>query len=344
MSGVLHSSPFIHGGNRVDRLMRQVLLALLPGIVVATALMGIGVLVNLVVASTTALLAEWAMVRIRRRDAGAVLADTSALLTAVLLALALPAYAPWWLVVVATGFAIVVAKQLYGGLGQNPFNPAMVGYVLAIISFPREMTTWPTLGFPPEVGIGQQLAIQFLGAVPPDAVTAATPLDSVKTHLGMGETLSEMTTAPFLGTLGGAGWEWINLAFLAGGAWMLWRGTIRWHIPVAMLGSLATMALLFWMVDGDRFASPLFHLFSGATMLGAFFIATDPVTAAASPRGRLLYAAGIGILTWLIRNFGGYPDGVAFSVLLMNMAVPAIDYYTRPPVFGERQGDDSDVA
>jgi len=335
-------SPHLPVVNDVSRLMRQVMLALLPGMLAMLWYFGWGVLFNLLLCTLTALAAEAAMLQFRGKGVRTGLGDGSALLTGLLLALSLPPLAPWWIPVIGTLFAIVVAKQLYGGLGYNPFNPAMVGFVVLIVSFPLQMTLWPA---PRGVGeallpFADTLRLVFAGVLPAgetlDSITAATPLDAAKTGFGLFDTWSEITASPLFGALGGAGWEWINAAYLAGGLWMLRRGVIQWQIPVAVLGALFVLSNPFFAADSDGFASPLFHLFSGATMLGAFFIATDPVSAATTPRGRLWYGAGIGVLVYLIRTWGGYPDGVAFAVLLMNMAAPTIDYYTRPRVFGHR--------
>lgn len=319
--------------------MRRVLYALIPGTLICIALFGWGVLTNLVLASATALISEAAMLRLRRRRAALFLSDGSALVTAVLLALTLPALVPWWLTVMATAFAVIIAKHLYGGLGYNPFNPAMIGYVVALISFPLPMTQWVTPHADQRLDLVQTVEYQFTGRLPAvaslDSVTAATPLDSVKTQLGLRHTISEIEQrSPVFGSFGAAAWEWTSLAFLAGGLWLLYTGVIRWHIPVGMLAGLAVSALVFYLFDRDGYPSPVFHLFAGGSMLGAFFIATDPVTASTTDRGRLIYGAGIGVLTYVIRTWGGYPDGVAFAVLLMNMAVPTIDYYTQPRVFG----------
>jgi electron transport complex protein RnfD len=167
-----------------------------------------------------------------------------------------------------------------------------------------------------------------------DALSMATPMDSIKTRLGLSETLSEIHGSPLFGSFAGAGWEWINLWFLLGGLWLLQMKVIQWQIPVGMLAGLALIAFVFYAINPDIYTTPLFQLFSGAAMLGAFFIATDPVSACTTPRGRLYYGLGIGLLTYIIRTWGGYPDGVAFAVLLMNMAAPTIDHYTRPRVFG----------
>lgn len=338
------SSPHLPGHNSVARMMREVLLALIPGILCAWWFFGWGVPINILIAAATCVLAEAATLALRGRPVAETLADSSALLTGVLLALALPPLAPWWLPVIGGLFAIVVAKQLYGGLGYNPFNPAMVGYVVLLISFPREMTLWnPPVGLGAEqLSLAAGLAWKLLGTLPADsgldALTMATPLDHVKTALGMSQTLREIYAAPLFGGFAGHGWEWVSLAWLLGGAYLLWRRIIGWQIPAGMLGALCVIALLFHAGDTDSNPSPLFHLLSGATMLGAFFIATDPVSASTTPRGRLYYGAGIGILVYVIRTWGGYPDGVAFAVLLMNMAAPTIDYYTKPRVFGTARG------
>lgn len=336
----LHSSPHLQTDNRVNRIMLAVIYALIPGTLAYIHFFGWGVILNLLLAIGTALAAESLMLRLRKRPIKPFLLDGSALVTAMLLGMALPSLAPWWLPVLGAGFALIVAKHLYGGLGYNPFNPAMVGYAMLLIAFPREMTMWVT----PEMHdltFIDNLRYTFLEQLPAsqtlDGLTAATPLDAVKTQLGQNLTLSEIHNrgANLFGMFAGHGWEWINLLFMLGGLVLIYMRIISWHIPLAMLGTLFLLAGLFHLNDPDAFASPLFHLFSGATMLGAFFIATDPVTAAATNRGRIIFGIGIGLLLYVIRTWGGYPDAIAFAVLLMNMAVPTIDYYTRPRVFGE---------
>ena len=330
-----YSSPHLPVSASVSAMMQRVLLALLPGIACMTWLFGWGIVINILLASLTTVLAEAGILLLRRRPL-APLSDGSALLTGVLLALALPPLAPWWIPVIGSLFAIVIAKQLYGGLGYNPFNPAMAGYVVLLISFPLELTLWSAPGAQP--GFADSLVHVFGGGLPAgqtlDTLTMATPMDGIKTRLGLSETLSEMRGSPLFGSFAGAGWEWINLWFLVGGLWLLQMRVIQWQIPVGMLGGLAFIAFVFYAVNPDIYSTPLFQLFSGAAMLGAFFIATDPVSACTTPRGRLYFGLGIGLLTYIIRTWGGYPDGVAFAVLLMNMAAPTIDHYTRPRVFG----------
>ncbi|KES21583.1 MULTISPECIES: RnfABCDGE type electron transport complex subunit D [Pseudomonas] len=330
------SSPHATGANRTQKVMLQVLAALAPGALALIALYGVGTLFNLLWCSAVALGTEALMLHLRKRPLAVFLKDGSALVTAVLLALALPPYAPWWLSLLASAFALVFGKHLYGGLGQNPFNPAMLGYVVVLVSFPLEMTRWPS----PDAGLGLVdglSRILGLGAPPPDAWAGATALDVLKNNHSL--TIDELVTqSAAFGHVGGRGVELVNLAFLAGGLFLLWRKLFTWHAPVGMLGGLFVMSLLFWNGSGsDSHGSPLFHLFSGAAMLGAFFIVTDPVSGATSNRGRLVFGLGVGIVTYVIRAWGGYPDGVAFAVLLMNLAAPTIDYYTRPRTYGHKK-------
>lgn len=330
------TSPHAKGSNRTQRLMTLVILATLPGLGVLTWLYGIGNLVNLLLASATALLVEALVLKIRQRPLVFFLNDRSALLSAVLLALALPPYAPWWLTVIASASALLLGKHLYGGLGQNPFNPAMLGYVVVLISFPLEMTRWPGIA---QVSPGEGLQLIFGLAPLADGWVQATVLDTLKLNHSL--TLQELydSHAAF-GLLGGAGSEWVNLAFLLGGLFLLYKKVISWHAPLGMLLALLVMSLLFWNGSGSAsHGSPLLHLLTGATMLGAFFIITDPVSGATSPRGRLVFGMGVGIILYVIRAWGGYPDAMAFAVLLMNLAAPTIDYYTRPRTYGHRQAE-----
>jgi len=345
------SSPYTHNRRSTGNIMLLVVLAAVPGFAAQWYFFGYGSVIQVLLAVLTAWLAEAAILRLRKAPIVPSLADNSALLTAVLIGISLPPLAPWWLVAIGTLFAIVIAKQLYGGLGQNPFNPAMVGYVVLLISFPVQMTSW----LPPDSlqvvkpGLVDSLSMIFTGhtlagdtlqqlQLGVDGVSQATPLDTFKTGLRAGHSAEQLLAQPiYTGVLAGLGWQWINLGYLVGGLFLLWKNAIRWHIPAAMLLSLAFCATLGWLISPESLNTPLIHLFSGATMLGAFFIATDPVTASTTNRGRLLYGALIGLLVWLIRSFGGYPDGVAFAVLLANICVPLIDYYTQPRVYGHRK-------
>lgn len=336
----VRTSPYLKQANSVTQIMQQVIFALLPGTLVMLWFFGWGVLTNLVLGIGFALLLEATMLSLRKKPLRLFLSDYSAIVTAWLLALSMPAAAPWWLLLIAMIFAVVIAKHLYGGLGYNPFNPAMVGYAAVLISYPLEMTTWlaPLQFSFAEIGLVDTLQTVFgIDNSGWDAVTMATPLDSVKVSLGLGQPLSEIYQQDELQLLSGNAWNLINLAYLAGGIWLLYLRIISWHIPLALLAALSSIAAFFWLLDAQAYTSPLFHLFSGSTMLAAFFIATDPVSASTTPLGKLLYAAGIGLLTYIVRTWGGYPDAIAFSVIMMNMAVPLIDHYTQPRVYGHQR-------
>jgi electron transport complex protein RnfD len=335
-------SPFISKRDSVSRIMFKVILALLPGIAMYVWYFGPAILVSITLASITALGTEALMLKLRNRPIAPFLKDNSALLTGWLLALSIPPLAPWWLVVVGTAFGIAVAKHLYGGLGNNPFNPAMVGYAVLIVSFPLQMTHWPAphgLG-QVELGFLNQLAYIFAGVLPDgiklDAVTMATPLDTLKTHLHLDEPVKQILALPIYGRLAGHGSEMVAAGFVLGGIYLLMTRIISWHIPVAYLGTLFVTAGIFHLADPARYAAPLFHWFSGAAMLGAFFILTDPISGPATHKGKLIFAAGAGLLTYVIRAFGGFPEGMAFATLLMNICVPLIDAWTQPPVFGKK--------
>jgi len=324
----------------VTSVMQQVLYALLPGIIAYTWFFGPGILVQILLAVIFALLFETLMLKVRKLPLQRFLGDWSAVVTAVLFALCLPPLAPWWIALVGMLFAIVVAKHLYGGLGQNMFNPAMVGYVVVLISFPKVMALWlpPASIASHSLTVGEMLNTIFTGSLSPglswDTISEATPLDAIRTSLASGRMVSEARQSPVFGDFGGLGWEWIANLYALGGFWLLWRRIISWHVPVMMIGSVVALGLVAYLVDPGSNPVPLQHVFSGALVLGAFFIATDPVTGCTSNRGRLIFGVGVGIITLSIRSWGGYPDGVAFGILLMNMAAPLIDRYTRPRIFG----------
>lgn len=336
------TSPHLGSVNDTSRLMRQVLYALIPGTAATAWFFGWGVWVNVLLSIIFAIALEALILRLRKRPVLPALNDYSAVVTAWLLGVSLPQLAPWWIVLIGMVFAIVIAKHLYGGLGYNPFNPAMVGYVALLISFPGSMTTWlpPTSLSEATLRLGETLKLKFFGVFPEgqswDSVTMATPLDSIKTGLSLEQPLHRIVESPVFGTLSGVGWEWVSLAFAAGGAWLIYKKLIPWQLPVAVLGGLALPAAVFHLYDAERFASPLFHLLSGGAMIGAFFIATDPVSGSTTPLGRLIFGFGVGAMTYVIRTWGGYPDAIAFSILLLNMNAPLIDQYTQPRVFGKK--------
>lgn len=336
------SSPFITSPSSVSQIMLRVLLALIPGIALYVWYFGPAILVSITLASITALATEAAMLKLRKRPLKPFLSDNSALLTAWLLALSIPALAPWWMVVVGTAFAIAISKHLYGGLGNNPFNPAMIGYAVLIISFPVHMTHWLTphaLGGI-ELSFSEQLTYIFNGSLPAgltlDAVTMATPLDTLKTQLHLGLSVNDIRDMPIFGRLAGKGSEMVAIGFALGGLYLLFTRIISWHLPAAYLAALFITAGLFHLLDPTHYVAPLFHWFSGAAMLGAFFILTDPVTSPTTAKGKIVFAIGAGVLTYLIRVFGGFPDGMAFATLLMNICVPLIDAWTQPKVFGKK--------
>lgn len=340
MSGVIVSSPYTNRPNRIDRLMLEVILALIPGTMAMIWYFGWGVLINLVLAGLFAVLTEAASLKLRRRLALPAIRDLSALVTALLFALAVPPTLPWWLTLFGMVFAIGVAKQLYGGLGYNPFNPAMASYVLLLVSYPLSMTSWlpPYMLAEHPLGFADSVRLIFTGMPPPgltwDAITMATPLDQMRTQLDQNLMIDEIRASPLWGNFGGRGWEWVGNWFLLGGIFLIWRRAIGWRIPVSMLLGLLITAGFFWALDPQTHPFPAFHMFSGGAILGAFFVATDPVSACTTPKGQLIFGATIGILIFVIRTWGGYPDTVAFSVLLLNIAAPTIDHYTRPKVFG----------
>ena len=336
-------APFATPRISVPLTMRRVLYALVPAIVVYVWHFGPGLIINLTIAAVTAALIEAVIVR-GRPSPGPGPADGSAVLTATLLSLALPPLVPWWIPALGSAAAIVIAKHTFGGLGRNLFNPAMVGYAALLISFPVEMTQW----IPPQFGdldyrhlpVLETLAYSFFGVLPADtnidALTRATPLDLLREGLRNAQMISEIRAGALFGDYGGRGWEWVANMYAVGGLYLLYTGTVRWHIPFAVIVGVLAPAAALYAWDASRFASPGVHLFSGATMLGAFFIATDPVTAATSPKGRLFFGFGIGLLTFAIRTWGGYPDGMAFAVLIMNAAAPVIDRFTRPGIYGHK--------
>ncbi len=343
------AGPHVHGNLSIRGVMGLVILALLPATLFGLIQFGWPAINLFAVTIATALVAEAAAVRIAGRPIGPALADGSGLLTALLLALSLPPWAPWWIGAVGAVFAVVVGKQLFGGVGQNLFNPAMVARVMLLISFPVPMTIWvgPHPLFGAEApGFLDGLRITFLGQMPIDAVSSATVLGHAKTELTRGYGLDVSLAGvyspvdQFLGLSSGSLGEVSALLILLGGLFLLWRGVITWPIPVAMLGMVAALAGIMHLIDPVRYADPLLHLVSGGLLLGAFFIATDPVTSPSSTAGQLLFGAGCGVLTFVIRSWGGFPEGLAFAVLLMNAATPLIDHYLRPRIYGrDRAGE-----
>jgi electron transport complex protein RnfD len=331
------SSPHRHSGATVQGVMLRVAAALLPGLAAYVLNFGIGVLIQCVIAVAFAVGTEYLMLKLRQRPTGVHLRDGSVVVTALLLALCLPPLTPWWITATATVFAVALAKHAFGGLGHNLFNPAMAGYVFVLLCFPVQMNLWPPAPGVAEHGVSaaDYAAAIFSPGAAVDAWSGATALGRMKSQLGLMEMVSEIRAEPVFGTLAGSGWEWVAAGWLAGGVVLVALGVIRWQIPAAMLAGLFAVSGVFHIYDSDVYASPLFHLFAGATLLGAFFIATDPVTASTTPRGRIIYGGLIGVLAWVIRTWGAFPDGIAFAVLIANATAPLIDHFTRPRVLGE---------
>jgi len=326
--------------NSVAGVMKQVLYALIPGIVAHVWFFGFGIVFQIALAVGFALALEAAMLKLRDRPLQPFLSDYSAVVTGVLFALCMPPLAPWWIALVGMIFAIVIAKHLYGGLGYNLFNPAMVGFAAVIIAFPMDLSQWlaPRQLSPGLPDLWQTAQAIFTGTLPDtlswDALSQATPLDALKTGVSENRLVTEIRAAPIFGDFGGLGWEWIANFYALGGLWLLYRRVISWHVPVAVLATVVVISIPMWLTGPDINPSPLQHIFSGALVLAAFFIATDPVSGASTMKGRLVFGAGVAIITLAIRRFGGYPDGVAFAVVLMNMAAPLIDRLTRPRTYG----------
>jgi electron transport complex protein RnfD len=331
----------------VASMMLQVLAALVPAALAHVWYFGPGFIFNLLVASIFATAGEALMMWARGRNPEVALRDYTALVTAALLAFALPSLTPWWVTATGALFGIVVAKHLYGGIGFNIFNPAMAGYIVILVAFPMHLNLWvaPRMGDIDyqHLTIIQTLVFTLTGNLPDalgfDAVSRATPLDVMKAGLNNMATTIDIRANPIMGDFGGRGWEWIGNFLAIGGFWLLVKKIIRWQIPVGVGLGLLVPAGIMYLVDPGTNPSPGFHLFAGSAILCAFFIATAPVSAATSPRGRLIFGAGIGFLIYCIRTWGSYADGVAFAVLLMNMAVPAIDYVTQPRIVGHNDGD-----
>jgi electron transport complex protein RnfD len=318
----LSSSPHIHSGETTAKVMRLVIYALLPATALSIYFFGLPALSVLLICTLGCVGFEALACRLMGRPQ--TIADGSAALTGILLALNLPPSSPWWMALLGAAIAILIGKQVYGGLGYNPFNPALVARVVLLISFPVQMTTWTT---PTPIGSGL------------DAVTTATPLGEMKNAVMLTGQLPDAASSNFgaylFGNMAGSIGEVSALALLLGGLFLLYKKIITWHTPVSYIGSVILLSGLFWLIDPSRYPSPLFHLLTGGLMLGVFFMATDMVSSPVTYRGMLIFGTGCGLLTVLIRLFGGYPEGVSFAILLMNAATPLIDRYTRPKIYGQ---------
>jgi Na+-translocating ferredoxin:NAD+ oxidoreductase subunit D len=342
------SGPFTHSSGSVSNVMATVLLALAPATAYNLYLFGWPAVFLFAVTIGSCVAVEAICLSWADQPVKPAIQDNSAILTGWLMAASLPPWAPWWVGVIGAVFAIGLAKHAFGGIGQNVFNPAMVGRTVLLISFPVAMTAWVvphpmfSAGAP---GFADSVAITFGGHMP-DTVSSASALGYVKTELSRGIPVNEsVRQVPdlmdmALGYRAGSLGETTLILLLAGGLFLMARRIISWHIPVSVMGTLFLMGTVFHAVDPSRYTGGMFHLVSGATVLGAFFIATDYVTSPVSKQGQIVFGCGVGLLAWLIRTFAGYPEGMGFAVLLMNGMTPVIDQYLRPRIFGrDRKGE-----
>jgi len=343
------SGPHTHTPASVTSVMGNVILALLPATLFGIYLFGWPAFNLFLLTILSAVLAEALCLWLADKPLLPFLGDGSAILTGWLLAMTLPPWAPWWIGVVGGAFAIIIGKQIFGGIGQNLFNPAMLARVMLLVSFPLEMTTWATpspLFSASAPGFVSGLAITFGGGESIDALTSATVLGHIKTELTRGVGLSASLPDHYTlqsaisGFTNGSLGETSAVLLFVGGLYLLFRRIISWHIPLAMIAAVTLLSSVFYLLDAERYAPPSVHLLSGGLMLGALFIATDPVTSPNTRRGQLLFGAGCGTLIYIIRTWGGFPEGVGFAVLLMNAVTPLIDHYIRPRIYGrDRRGD-----
>lgn len=359
------SSPLQTGKQTVADIMKLVMLALVPGIAIGIWFFGFGILINILLAAVTAIALEAGVLKLRKKDIRLHLSDNSALVTAVLFGIAVPPGSPWWLVLSGIFFAIVVAKHLYGGLGQNPFNPAMCGYVLLLLAFPLHMTTWhipseivssgiriDILGIP-DITTGQQILSPFSWPGLKQSLILSFPFIATNSQelidgLAMATPLIEFKMAGHSALLAAwnsdlslfareseTGWELMNIGYLAGGLLLLFKRVISWHIPLSILLTIGVISSLFYAPGSSAvYGTPYLHLFGSATMIAAFFIATDPVSAATSNPARIIYGILIGTTIYSIRVWGSYLDSVALAVLFGNFCAPLLDYYWRPRIYG----------
>lgn len=319
-------SPHVHGAETTRKLMFNVALALLPALLASVLFFGAGAIIVTAISVASCILFEYLIQRFVLKKPVSV-TDGSALVTGLLLAFNVPSNLPPLIIVIGSFVSIAIAKMTFGGLGNNPFNPALVGRVFMLISFPVQMTSWP---LPEGLGTGYT-----------DAVTGATPLAIIKEGIKNGEPLAGLMqntpsfTEMFTGQMGGSLGEISALALLAGFAYLLIRKVITWHIPVSIIATVALFTGILWLVNPEKNAGPLFHVLAGGVLLGAIYMATDYVTSPMLPKAMIIYGCGIGIITVLIRVFGAYPEGVSFAILIMNAFVPLMNTYIKPKRFGE---------
>ena len=325
-------SPAIKQRSTVSVLMFTVILALLPALFLQIGFFGYQILGNLFIGIGFALFLEAVCLRLRNYPIRPFILDGSAFVAAWLLIISVPANIPIWTLLIGIFFSIVVAKHAYGGIGSNPFNPAMIGYAVLLISFPKIMTNWPVSdGFEIKnfFQFSEFFAILNFNAAY-DAIVSATPLDKIKTSLFLGEELNVLPIS--FSSL--SSYQIIALLYFFGGLFLVYKKVITWHLPLSLILSLYIFSGLLHLYDQSTYMSPMFHLLNGATFLSAFFIITDPVSSPTTLKGKIIFGILIGLITVIIRNYGGYPDGIAFAVIFMNICVPLIEKFTQPKVFG----------
>ena len=353
MQSLAACSPLQHSRLTIGRIMLLVVVACIPGISMATWFFGYGLIINIGLAICVALALEAAILTIRQKNVRLHLADNSALVTAVLFGIAIPPGCPWWIVVIGIFFAIVVAKHIYGGLGQNPFNPAMCGYLLLLLSFPLEMASWylpsgsllEQQSFNPLSWSGLQqsmlLSMAFLAVdsismhASIDGLAMATPLAEFNMAGKSALLAAQESGLSIFARTSGTGWELVNIGYLLGGLFLLYRRIISWHIPLSLIVTVGLLAMFFYAPGSSAaYGTPYLHLFGSATMIGAFFIATDPVSAATTNKGKIVYGIVIGCAIYAIRVWGSYLDSIALAVLFGNFCAPALDHFCRPRIYG----------
>ena len=324
---IISASPHVHSDSTSRKMMYDVLIALIPAFLVSLYVFGLPALVLTSVAITSCILFEYVIQKYLLKTEVTV-SDGSALITGILLAFNLPSSLPIWMIIIGSLVAIGIAKLSFGGLGNNIFNPALVGRVFLLISFPAQMTSWPT----PFENTTKLV----------DAITGETTLGIIKEGLMYGETMTTLAdklpdaSELFLGFTSGSAGEMSGLALILGGIYLLARKVITWHIPVTILVAMFALTGIFWLVDPELYANPTIHILSGGAILGAFYMATDLVTSPMTKKGMIIFALGIAIITVVIRLFGSYPEGISFAILIMNAFVPLIDKYFKPRRFGSK--------
>lgn len=315
-------SPHVHSAESTQKIMYRVVYAMIPALLWSVFVFGLDALWVTLIAVTACLAFEYVIQKYLLKITPSV-TDGSALITGILLAFNVPANLPWWIIVIGALAAVGIGKLSFGGLGSNVFNPALVGRVFLLISFPVQMTSWP-------VAAGNEV----------DGLTAATPLGIIKEGLSSGTPVSQLTSelpsasGMLLGNMSGSLGEISALLLILGGLYMLYKRVITWHIPVSVIGTVAAVAAIFWLIDPQTYVNPVYHILTGGLMLGAIFMATDMVTSPMTTKGQLIFGAGIGIITISIRLFGAYPEGISFAILIMNAFTPLINTYVKPKRFG----------